>query len=285
MRIGRYDPENPQSGLADRGEFEARRAVFLAAESEDSSPCAWIAIDDYDGDEGTVLFGAPPSDAFVRWPGVSPRTARRLRRREAADQLRGLERDVELRRVADAVELDPVGVGEPLGAVADRRGRPGEELVGRAPHDPDGAGDPLGVEVPVEVLRGVEEGWVRRGRRLRERGEQVGRDVLVVRRDQGGRATAALGRGEDRVEVRQRGLRAGDDGPLEAEELAREGVRARPAARRRQRDDAPSAPSLRQPQRDVPAERVAGEVGGVDARVVQRSLDGAERIGAAPPPG
>ena len=38
--------------------------------------------------------------------------------REAQDQLRGLERDVELRAVADVVEHDPVGVRQPVLAVA-----------------------------------------------------------------------------------------------------------------------------------------------------------------------
>ena len=74
----------------------------------------------------------------------------RLERCEPGDQLRRLERDVELRAVADAVELDPVGV-----AAATRRGsaRPPDgqrqHAVGRAPDDPHRAVDPRGVEPPA----------------------------------------------------------------------------------------------------------------------------------------
>jgi hypothetical protein len=46
------------------GDLDGRRAVFLAAPTESAVPLAWLAVDDYDGDEGTVLFGAPPGDSF-----------------------------------------------------------------------------------------------------------------------------------------------------------------------------------------------------------------------------
>ena len=65
---------------------------------------------------------------------------------EADDQLRGLERHVELRAVADAVELDPVGVWQPVVAVAGGRRRPREQPVLGAPDDPDRAVDPRRVE-------------------------------------------------------------------------------------------------------------------------------------------
>ena len=50
--------------------------------------------------------------------------------------LRGLERHVELRAVADAVELDPVGVRQPLVAVARGRRRPRQQLGPRCPTRP-----------------------------------------------------------------------------------------------------------------------------------------------------
>ena len=55
---------------------------------------------------------------------------------EAQDQLRGLERDVELRAVADAVELDPVGVRQPVVAVARGRRRPRRAAGPRSPRRP-----------------------------------------------------------------------------------------------------------------------------------------------------
>ena len=47
--------------------------------------------------------------------------------------------------VADAVKLDPIGIGEPVVAVARRRPRPAEQLVVGAPDDSHRALDPLGV--------------------------------------------------------------------------------------------------------------------------------------------
>ena len=76
---------------------------------------------------------------------------------EAEDQLGRLERDVELRAVADAVELDPVGVRQPVVAEARGRRRPGEDPVVGPPDDPHRAGDPLGVEVQPSRSRELDQ--------------------------------------------------------------------------------------------------------------------------------
>ena len=49
--------------------------------------------------------------------------------------------------MADAVELDPVGVRQPVLAEARGGGRPRQQPVVGPPHDPHRAGDPLGVEL------------------------------------------------------------------------------------------------------------------------------------------
>ena len=86
---------------------------------------------------------------------VHPR--RNLVVREPQDELRGLERDVELRAVPDAVELDPVGVGEPLLADSAWPPRATAEPVGGTPHDPHGAVDPLGVELVARAQRELDQ--------------------------------------------------------------------------------------------------------------------------------
>ena len=65
--------------------------------------------------------------------------------------------DVELRAVTDAVELHPVGVGQPLGAKARGGRRPRQEPVRGAPHDPHRAGDPLRVERPAGAPRVLDQ--------------------------------------------------------------------------------------------------------------------------------
>ncbi len=77
----------------------------------------------------------------------------RLGRGEAQDQLGGRQRHVELRPVADPVELDPVRLREHR-AVALGGARPRQQAVRGAPDDPQRAGDPLGVERPA-VAAGV----------------------------------------------------------------------------------------------------------------------------------
>src|SRR3954447_18298394 len=94
--------------------------------------------------------------SFLRRPAASALPVRAVSARgEPEDELGRLERHVELGAVADVVEHDPVGVGEPLGAVARGGGGPGEELVGGAPDDPYGAGHLLGVEVVALAERAL----------------------------------------------------------------------------------------------------------------------------------
>src|SRR5215216_1438537 len=130
----------------------------------------------------------------VGWASTPPTLAPSPRGREAQDELRGLERDVELGAVADALELDPLRPRQPLVAVASRGGGPCEQLVGGAPDDPNGTADPLRVERPALAQRPVDQG----NHRLAACGapdlvcEQLGRDVLEARRDVLRRAAAAL---------------------------------------------------------------------------------------------
>jgi hypothetical protein len=65
VRVWRYEPtEDVLPELAEPGDLDKRRAVLVAAPTGDSPPSAWMAIDDYDGTEATVLFGAPAGDDF-----------------------------------------------------------------------------------------------------------------------------------------------------------------------------------------------------------------------------
>lgn len=63
MHVRRYDPmKDDAASLADPGEFDGRRAIFVAAPERDAPPRGWIVVDDYDGSEATVLFHAPSGD-------------------------------------------------------------------------------------------------------------------------------------------------------------------------------------------------------------------------------
>jgi len=65
MRVWRYNPvDDALPTIADAGDLDDRRAVFLAAPADAASPEAWLAVDDCEGEEGTVLFGAPPGEDF-----------------------------------------------------------------------------------------------------------------------------------------------------------------------------------------------------------------------------
>ena len=72
-----------------------------------------------------------------------PRGGGRRLARHAQDELRGLQRDVELRAVTDAVQLDPVGVREPV-AAEPRRGRRPRAAAGRPSPTPRGPGSRCG---------------------------------------------------------------------------------------------------------------------------------------------
>src|SRR4051794_9608172 len=112
------------------------------------------------------------------------------------DQLRGLERDLELRAVPDAVEDDPVRVRQL--ALEPRRGRgPRKQLVLGAPEDPQRAVDRAegGLRARCDVDHA--------GRVPAQRGgaddvlDGLGRDVLGAFDQRRGRPPAALGRRGD----------------------------------------------------------------------------------------
>ena len=186
----------------------------------------------------------------------------------------GLERDVELRAVADAVELDPVGVRQPVVPVAGGGARPRQQPVRRAPHDPHGAGrsarrrgsSPSRIAWSIIARRGLA---ARRAAHLV--GEQLGRDVLEVRRSMySRRPPPALRRGHDRLGVRRRRLQQ-----LAASSLKTRAspcrTRRRAPSRRPARARRPSRPAARgELQRDVAAERVADDVRRLEARLVHR---------------
>jgi len=70
MRVWQHNPTHDAvPEVAEPVDLVGRRAVLVAAPAGEGVPRAWLAIDDYDGPEGTVLFGAPPGDeyrAYVR---------------------------------------------------------------------------------------------------------------------------------------------------------------------------------------------------------------------------
>jgi GNAT superfamily N-acetyltransferase len=70
MRVWRYDSDRDAvPDVAEPGDVDRRRAVFVAALDDDRLARAWMALDDYDESEATVLFGAPAGDqygAYVR---------------------------------------------------------------------------------------------------------------------------------------------------------------------------------------------------------------------------
>ena len=177
--------------------------------------------------------------------------------------------------MADAVEHDPVGVRQPLLAEARRRRRPRQQPVLGPPHDADRALDALRVEQPVEVARGVQQRHRRRAGRDAEQlvDEQLRRDVLVVGHEQLGRAAAALRRGEQRVGVRRHDAGGEHERPLHADQPRVRVVAGRPAAGRRERDDRARPAALGELQRDEAAERVAGQVRGLEAGRVHGPLD------------
>ena len=104
-------------------------------------------------------------------------------------------------------------------------------------------------------------------------GEELDRDVLVIRRREGGRKAPALGCGEDRFSVRSGGLELGPHRDEEVHRLADGVVAGGPATGRRERDDGLGTAAGRELQRDVAAERVADDVGGRDAGLVHGALD------------
>ena len=71
MQVWRYNPERDAvPDVAEPGDLDQRRAVLVAARDGDSPPQAWMAVDDYDGSEATVLFGAPAGDQYRAYVGA-----------------------------------------------------------------------------------------------------------------------------------------------------------------------------------------------------------------------
>jgi hypothetical protein len=65
VRIWRYDPtRDSRPNSAQRGGIDDHRAVLLAAPDGGADAVAWMALDDYDGGEATVLFAAPPGKQY-----------------------------------------------------------------------------------------------------------------------------------------------------------------------------------------------------------------------------
>ena len=109
-------------------------------------------------------------------------------------------------------------------------------------------------------------------------GEELGRDVLEARGREGGGAAPALSRPDDRVGVRgetpERVVHAGEV----VEGVVDRVVAARPAAGRGERHDGFGPATGGELEREVPAERVADDVGGGEARLVERPLDRIEEF-------
>lgn len=76
MRTWKFDANaDPVPDVAEPGDVEGRRAVFLAAPFGRSAPQAWIAVDDYHEGEGALLFGAPAGERFHEYVRALLRTA------------------------------------------------------------------------------------------------------------------------------------------------------------------------------------------------------------------
>jgi hypothetical protein len=68
VRVWQYEPtRDVPPEIAEPGDLDGRRAVLVAAPSDDSPPGAWLAVDEYQGNEATVLFGAPVGDCFFEY--------------------------------------------------------------------------------------------------------------------------------------------------------------------------------------------------------------------------
>jgi hypothetical protein len=68
MRLWRYDPsEDARPVSAQPGDIDDRRAVLLAAPEGQAVAEAWMAVDDYDQGEATLLYAAPPGDKHTAY--------------------------------------------------------------------------------------------------------------------------------------------------------------------------------------------------------------------------
>ena len=206
---------------------------------------------------------------------MAPSAAEPAGRGEPENQLGGLDRNVELRGVADSVKHDPVGVREPVAPVAGGGGRPRQQSVFGSPRDPNRTGDSLGVETPAGLQHGVDRrpGGRAAGDADELMREQRGRDVLVVDRLEHRGAAPSLRAGDECVGARSECHGLGLERALNAEQLPVGVVATRPSARRRERDDRAGSAAGGQLERDEAAERIANEVRGLDVRLVKRALD------------
>jgi hypothetical protein len=76
VHIWRYDPmRDARPNSAQPGDIDDRRAVLLAAPEGGADAVAWMAVDDYDGGEATVLFAAPPGDHYPSYVSTLLRAA------------------------------------------------------------------------------------------------------------------------------------------------------------------------------------------------------------------
>jgi hypothetical protein len=65
VRVWLYDSTRDlPPALSGPGDVEGRRVVVLAATRSEGPADAWMALDDYDGDEAALLFAAPPGEQF-----------------------------------------------------------------------------------------------------------------------------------------------------------------------------------------------------------------------------
>lgn len=83
VRVWHYDPAtDARPKAAQPGDIDDRRAVLLAAPGGNSEAVAWMAVDDYDDGEATVLFAAPAGDEYTEYVNAllarSVEEARRL---------------------------------------------------------------------------------------------------------------------------------------------------------------------------------------------------------------
>ena len=189
-------------------------------------------------------------------------------RGEAQDKLGRLERDLELRAVADAVEQHPVGMREPLAPVAGRRRWPGEHPVGRPPDDPHGAGDQLGLELSSRPAARARSSRAIRGAAATPSIWSAMSSAGMcskLSRARSSRAAAPRGVEQERVCLGRRPAQQRDHLPLRRERRAVGPVALRPAAGGSERDHRARTPAGRQLQRHVAAERVACEVGDAEA--------------------
>ncbi len=168
-------------------------------------------------------------------------------------ELGGLERDVDLRAVADVVELDPVGVRQHRAGSAPPR----PATAAACPPCPrrSGRGSRSRPSVQSDCARELDHRAAPRRSRAAARmiSATISGGMCSVRSAIDASACApALRRGRDERRVPARLRAAARASPRRSRACPRARGRRRPAAGRRERDDRPRAPARRELQRDVP---------------------------------